>query len=256
MMNPGPIPDALRELLAAERSRPDPAPEVAERVYARLAAGLGLPPLADVPQAVAPQPAPPAAPAAPVAPALTAAVVKTSARLGARGILTFVVGAAVGAASYGTVQHLRQPAVPAVPAVPAPSELAPGPAEPPAPLPVASAAEEDSAPAAPPVARPTSATSHPGSLRDRGLAAERKLIEMARSALARGQTDGALASLQRHARAHRHGQLAEERESLFVQALVAKGDFARARERAAHFHRHYPHSLFAPVVDQALRSIP
>jgi hypothetical protein len=62
--------------------------------------------------------------------------------------------------------------------------------------------------------------------------------------------------LRTHARTFPHGQLAEERDSLTVQALIAKGDFAQARERAAHFHQQHPGSLFGPVVEQALRSIP
>ena len=40
------------------------------------------------------------------------------------------------------------------------------------------------------------------------------------------------------------------------QTLVAKGDFAQARERATRFHRQHPSSLFQPAVDQALQSIP
>jgi outer membrane protein assembly factor BamD (BamD/ComL family) len=92
--------------------------------------------------------------------------------------------------------------------------------------------------------------------KDEGLAAERNLIEMARTALARGRIDGALATLHRHARRFAKGQLAEERDSLFVQTLVAKGDFAQARERATRFRRQHPSSLFQPAVDQALQSIP
>jgi outer membrane protein assembly factor BamD (BamD/ComL family) len=95
-----------------------------------------------------------------------------------------------------------------------------------------------------------------GDARDRGLAAERKLVEMGRTALARGHTDLAIAALRRHTQAFPNGQLAEERDSLLVQALVAKGEFAQARQRAVRFHRQHPHSLFLPVVDQALRSIP
>jgi outer membrane protein assembly factor BamD (BamD/ComL family) len=79
---------------------------------------------------------------------------------------------------------------------------------------------------------------------------------MARTALGRGHTDLALAALRRHTRAYPNGQLAEERDGLLVQALVAKGEFAQARQRAARFHRQHPHSLFWPVVDEALRSIP
>jgi outer membrane protein assembly factor BamD (BamD/ComL family) len=92
--------------------------------------------------------------------------------------------------------------------------------------------------------------------KDQSLAAERNLIEMARTALARGRIDGALATLHRHARRFAKGQLAEERDSLYVQALVAKGDFAQARERATRFRRQHPSSLFQAAVEQALQSIP
>lgn len=95
-----------------------------------------------------------------------------------------------------------------------------------------------------------------GSGKDAGLAAERNLIEIARTALARGRIDGALATLHRHARRFAKGQLAEERDSLYVQALVAKGDFVQARDRATRFRLKHPSSLFQPAVDQALRSIP
>jgi outer membrane protein assembly factor BamD (BamD/ComL family) len=95
-----------------------------------------------------------------------------------------------------------------------------------------------------------------GDARDHGLAAERKLVEMARTALTRGETDGALAALGRHVRQFPRGRLAEERESLYVQALAASGDSVQARARGKRFYRQYPHSLFAPVVEQALRSIP
>lgn len=245
------IPESLRDLIAAEKARPDPEPEVGQRIYARLAAGLGLPPMPGDGAQVAPTPA---APLGPAATAVAGAVARTSARATLRGLLTFVVGAAVGATTYGTVQHLRHGSEPAAaPTVTAssPAPAVPAPLPPPAPV----AQPETAKPPAPP-GRASDAEPRPLVSRDRGLAAERKLVEMARSALARGHTDGALAALQRHARGFPRGQLAEERDSLLVQALVAKGDFAKARDRAAHFHRHYPHSLFAPVVDQALRAIP
>ena len=251
MIEPDEIPASLRDLIAAEKARPDPAPEVGQRVYARLAVGLGLPPLLSDGAPVAPAPV---APAVPAAPAVAGAVAKTAVHTTARGLLTFIVGAAVGATTYGTVQHLRHgPELPAAPTVTIAAEPA---VEAPSPLAVAPAAEPVVVkPAAPPTDRATLGEPSSAGSRDRGLAAERKLVEMARSALARGHTDGALAALHRHARAFPRGQLAEERDSLFVQALVAKGDLARARDRAAHFHRQYPQSLFGPVVDQALRSI-
>jgi hypothetical protein len=252
MIDQDDIPESLRDLIAAEKSRPNPTPEVGQRVYARLAAGLGLPPMLGDSAPVAPIPA---APAAPAATAVAGAVAKTAAHGTARGLLTFIVGAAVGATTYGTVQHLRHGAEPT--AAPTATAPAPAPAIPPPPAPPPAEAQPETAkPAAPPPGRAGVAEPPLAASRDRGLAAERKLVEMARSALARGHIDGALASLRRHARGFPKGQLAEERDSLFVQALVAKGDFVRARSHAEYFHRHYPHSLFSPVVDQALRSIP
>ena len=248
------LPESLRDLVAAEKARPDPDPEVGQRIYTRLAAGLGLPPLPSDGVPLAPTQA---APVAPAATALAGAVAKTSARGALRGALTFFVGAAVGATTYGTVQHLRHgselPAAPTV-TVPAPAPEAP-PLPPPAPMPQPETAQPETSPPPPP-GRASAPEPRPLASHDRGLAAERKLVEMARSALARGHTGDALAALHRHARVFAKGQLAEERDSLLVQTLVAQGDFAKARNRAAHFHRHYPHSLFAPVVDQALRSIP
>jgi outer membrane protein assembly factor BamD (BamD/ComL family) len=96
----------------------------------------------------------------------------------------------------------------------------------------------------------------PGESRDQGLAAERRLLELARSALVKGDHDAALASLRRHARGFAEGQLAEERDALLIRALVGKGQYAQARERASRFHRQHPRSLFAGVVEQAMQSIP
>jgi hypothetical protein len=92
--------------------------------------------------------------------------------------------------------------------------------------------------------------------RDRDLAAERGLLEQARSALARGQGELAVAALERHVRGFPHGALEEERESLLVQALVASDRLEAARNAGARFHQRFPRSIFGPVVDEALRSIP
>jgi hypothetical protein len=239
-------PESLRALIDAERACPDPPPEVGQRIYGQLAAGLGLPPWPGDAGPMGPGPA--TAPR----PAGAEALGKGLAHSGARGLVTFIVGAAVGAASYGTVQHLRgAPERPAPPAVVTPLPV------PAAPLPPPPEPTPATAPPRAPVAPPSHASdSELGTARDQGLAGERKLIEMARTALTRGQTEGTLAALHRHARSFPNGQLAEERDSLFVQALVRKGDFVHARQRATRFHRLYPHSLFSPVVEQALRSIP
>lgn len=84
------------------------------------------------------------------------------------------------------------------------------------------------------------------------LAEERQWIDVARSALLHGDPRAALESLGSHARRFPSGRLAEERQSLEVQALVLAGRTAEARQVAEAFHRTFPHSLLGPVVDAAL----
>src|ERR1039457_5881103 len=174
-----------------------------------------------------------------------------------RGWATFLVGAAVGATTYGTVAHLQQRSrTPQTPAM----EIAPRPPEPAPSLP-----ETQPRPAVEGTPRPAAAPTSPqrvlgeqdaGKVKDQGLAAERKWIEMARTALVRGRADGALAALHHHGRLHPNGQLAEERDRLLIQTLVAKGDYVQARAQVARFGRRHPHSLSSPAIEQALQSIP
>jgi hypothetical protein len=92
--------------------------------------------------------------------------------------------------------------------------------------------------------------------RDANLAAERSLIDVARTSLSRGQAVAALDAAERHARKFPNGQLTEERESVYIQALVATDDYDAARARAARFRSRYPNSILLPVVENAIRSIP
>jgi hypothetical protein len=235
------LPDELRELVAAEKGCPGPAPGVEARVFARVAGSVSL------------MDGPPVSPSeASTAPLAGGGVLaRAAAHVTRKGLATFLVGAAVGATAVGTIDRVGKPASP--PAVIAPT--APKPSEP-APPPIATELPPPpvETPAVPSVRRPAPAFSTDA--KDKRLEAERKLIEMARSALARGQKDGALVALKRHQRSFPTGELVEERESLLVSALVATGDFAQARQQAARFHRLYPKSLFAPMVDQAVPQLP
>lgn len=87
-----------------------------------------------------------------------------------------------------------------------------------------------------------------------GLAAERALLDDARRALARGDAAAALRPLARHASSFSRGQLIEERESMWVKALVLSGRRSEGEARAASFRRRFPESLFLPMVDAALRA--
>jgi hypothetical protein len=88
------------------------------------------------------------------------------------------------------------------------------------------------------------------------LDAERALLDAARALLVSGETGPALDALDRHSRAFPRPMLGEEREALFVQALVRAGRYEEARTRADAFRRHAPSSLFLAAVDSAIASIP
>jgi hypothetical protein len=125
----------------------------------------------------------------------------------------------------------------------------PVPAEAPAPPPMP-------VPAPPQVAPPKSKAAEPKAGVDELLARERELIDTARSALLRSNADGALTALQQHAAQFPAGRLVEERESLWVQVLVARGELDPARARARDFHAKFPRRLLGPTVDAAVAPTP
>lgn len=87
------------------------------------------------------------------------------------------------------------------------------------------------------------------------LAEERKLLDEARRALARGEAQAGVASLERHVKRFPKGALVEEREALYVRVLAAAGNDEAASRRAAGFQRRFPNSIFLPVVERAALSI-
>jgi hypothetical protein len=88
--------------------------------------------------------------------------------------------------------------------------------------------------------------------RDGALAAERAILDVARTAIGRGDAVHALEAVNRHAREFPRGQLSEEREAIAVQALVRLGRDDDARSRGARFRKRYPDSVLVPVIDAAL----
>ena len=80
------------------------------------------------------------------------------------------------------------------------------------------------------------------------LAEERAVLEMARTALARGDNAAALAAVQKHERTFSSGRLREEREFVAVKALTGLGRSAEAQARGKRFLESYPKSMFAPSV--------
>ena len=86
--------------------------------------------------------------------------------------------------------------------------------------------------------------------KDLGLAKERSLLELSRTAITRGDPDNALQHLAKHHRRYRQGRLAEERDALWIQALALRpGHQREIATRAAAFRRSYPKSLFLSVVN-------
>jgi hypothetical protein len=84
------------------------------------------------------------------------------------------------------------------------------------------------------------------------LAAESALLERARVALARADAPAALDGVSRHLQRFPAGLLAEEREAVWIQALVLAGDRESATRRARQFERRFPSSVQSDAVAQAL----
>jgi len=249
-----PVLGILRALLDEEKARGEPPRDARERVLLRLAGTFAN----GVPVGLSPESAPKgptsgspdvirAAPLAPAARALRAAVL-------------FVTGAATGAVGYHVVERAHERAPASAPAVtPAARPETPSTPEEPAPIAPLAPGQVAGASGGPIRLRgpaENESTHAPSDRPAAPLAAERSLLEMARAALGRGAADRALIALRRHGRQFPNGELTEEREGLLVQALVGAQKYEQAREKADQFKKRYPRSLFAPVVDQAIGTIP
>ena len=80
------------------------------------------------------------------------------------------------------------------------------------------------------------------------LAAERTMLDVARTALGRGNGANTLVACDDHARRFPRGALAEEREAIAVQALVLEHRGDEARARAERFRKTHPRSILLPAV--------
>ena len=125
--------------------------------------------------------------------------------------------------------------------------------EPAPPVPSASASAVASASPSP---RPSQLHADAPPIDARGLAAERMLLDAARSALAHGAPDEALAAVDRHAATYPRGALREEREALAVKALAGAGRAAEARARGQRFAAEFPRSVSLASVNATLASLP
>jgi|HubBroStandDraft_6_1064221.scaffolds.fasta_scaffold353383_2 hypothetical protein len=226
-----PLDPRSAQLLRYERARTDPVEGTKARVFARVQSTLAAP---SVQTSNAP-------PQPPVAPTLGSVAWATLASI-------VLVGGAAAVFAARATSHATVPVGmqgPQVAKEPVPVGLAPAIASP-----VPSGVPSE--PAAPlrtgPMPDPSSGAPD--------LAAERLLLDRARSHLLHGHSAAALASIGEHARRFPRGALSEERDALRVEALAAAARYGEARASAARFHSAYPGSLLTPAVDSALRENP
>lgn len=92
----------------------------------------------------------------------------------------------------------------------------------------------------------------PGPMGDPAVAEERALLEVARTALARGRYAAALEGVEAHRARFPEGRFVEEREALAILALAGLGEIDAAEAAAEAFRSRHPTSLFLPVIDAAL----
>jgi hypothetical protein len=260
-----PLSADLRSLLHAEQAAPAMPAALQDKISARLAetllsppnapAGDGSPPTADGSEV---------ANAADVGGAASGAGASASplAALAAKPALLATAAFGLGAsAGVGGTLYLtsdsaatdpRPVAALVVPADAAPASLPTPDARPPAPIDASRVPQvdlEETGSVTPPVKTPPLG-------RDQTLASERAFLELARTAITRGDAATALQSLKKHARLHRRGQLSEERDALWVQALVLNKSFEMAKKKGKRFRTKYPQSLFLPVVNHVLADVP
>ncbi|HXX68835.1 MAG TPA: hypothetical protein VEK07_16735 [Polyangiaceae bacterium] len=176
------------------------------------------------------------------------------------GIAGAAVLHAVGARKSVQVVYVDRPAVPSPLAPTAP------PAAPPSPI-AGTWGESIATPNGPPEtglagarsAETASASAHAHGAAASGasdLAAERVLLDEARTALVQGEPQRALGLLGRHRARFPGGVLAEERDAMRVEALVGAHRYGEARAAALAFRAHNRHSLFLATVDSAVESTP
>lgn len=226
---------SIDDLLAAERARPGYTDEAKAEMWSGIEKSLAMGAAAGI-----------AAGAAGAATSKAAAKIAAW-KLGAVGAFALVVGAGAGALGHA---RLAEPRVVTVEKVVTTTTTVTVTASAPAvPVPVASLPSVASARAP---AAPAATTSAP-SAKDPDLARERTLLDMARTALGRGDAAAALSAVDTHAREFQRSQLAEEREVLAVQALASAGRRDEATRRAAAFHRSFPKSALGAVVDDAVK---
>jgi hypothetical protein len=147
---------------------------------------------------------------------------------------------------YYVLQDPAPVVAPAPRVAPKSAEIAPA-----KPVPVDAPVVVEEAKVAPPAPQHNA---KPAPQRAPSLGREIDLIDAARAALSRGDSRGALATLDAYARIYPRGRLGMEAEVLRIDALERSGDTDGARRRAEAFLRHNPKSVLSARVRRLLGS--
>jgi TolA-binding protein len=249
-----PLPAEIASLLERERAAYPEDAAAKSAVFARVEMALVLTGAGPVAHGSGAPQAPGGNPAA----GSSAAAVKgaTVGKIVALAVASFVAGGVSGGAVVSRTLRPGAPQPSPVVTTPAATVNTATPGDPSATAapPATPAATE--APAATALASATAPAPPRASSTTGDLTRERELLDVARAALERGRPKDAVAAAKQHAQKWPHGYLAEEREVVLIQALVADGDVREAQDRAAQFHRSFPRSMLGPAVDSAIRGSP
>jgi hypothetical protein len=231
---------SVARLLRHERARIDPSASSKARVLVRVRATLtGVPP-------VPPGEAPPRSAVVQFAGVARAAWLGLLLAGGATAF--FATRAAWRPAGATAARRAAEIAAALTPAPRAPGSVVSAPQPPSAAVGDVPARHARDAPSAPASAALVSGASD--------LAAERLLLDSARTELLHGNPEGALVFVAEHARRFPHGVLSEERDALDVEVLVQAARYDAARRAAAKFHAAHRGSLLTSAVDSAVDAIP
>lgn len=247
-----PLDAELAALFATERERPEADDARQERVLAAVLLTTGWSGGGGGGES---SPGPPAgAPSAPIATGMAAGPLQSV----VVGAIMLTLGLGAGAALHARFGEPRVEVRTVVERVPAePAAVAAAPEEVIAAAPVE--ARDDvvvaPAPSPPPAPRrarreePREAEPAPDS---DALSRESALLARAQAALARRSPALAIAALREHELRFQEGQLAEERDAIWISAVAASGDAESARRRAERFRARYPASPLLPSIEAAL----
>jgi hypothetical protein len=249
----GPLSPELAELVEAEKGRAPEAGERTERVLSRVHESLAALPGSGKDAHEGTEGGARSSPGARGSVLATLGPAKAAGTLAA----VFAAGAIAGGAVHSRVVAARHPpeaasCVPSAPRAPSASvpetDAATSEAEMPSSAP-------PSAPSAQLPSVPSAGATRTLAARDVELEKERALVDMARSALARGSSASAIAALREHERAFPRGRLSEERDAMLIQVLASGGEAGEALRRAEAFRARFKSSMLLPAVEAAVRHL-